>query len=100
MFVLPAYFRIRGLRADKFFQKHDLPFLPFDLRLLFFDGVDQDDGNLLVFDALGFALAVLECEQGSISATSSPIRPMSGRSLYFQLNVTDRGTPTSAPSRE
>jgi hypothetical protein len=38
----------------------DLHLLPDNLRLLLFDGVDEDDVQTLVLDAFGFAFAVYQ----------------------------------------
>ena len=46
------------MSADELPQGIDLLLLPFDLRLLFFDGVDEEHGQTGLLHVLGLALVV------------------------------------------
>ena len=90
----------RALLSRLLFLTLELFLLPFDLRLLFFERVDEDGGELIVFDAFDLAVRVAECQQGSTFSTSSAPRPMSLAPSCFHLNeIGRRRLMMSSPPR-
>ena len=55
--------RLLFLTLDLLLLTLELFLLPFDLCLLLFEGVNEDGGELVVFDAFDLAVRVAECVQ-------------------------------------